>query len=170
MYCMPVVTLQRPHEGGPHVELVLGSGRKGLLHVQEAVVAVQRPAAVDAPGGLQLDARVDPPRVLVEHAAAVGVGEGQDEVPAVDVEEVHAVAQPPVEQLLAKAPGSSTSTRDAGRDSGAGTCASRAASDSGTPSRPRASARCPRRGGRRRPPGAPTRSPRASGGRPAARR
>ena len=88
-------------EVGTRTELVFGSRHDGVLHVQVAVIGIHRPALVDAPGSLDLRTGIfDPARIEIEHAAARGVRERQDEVLAVDVEEVDAVGQPSVGQLL----------------------------------------------------------------------
>lgn len=70
-----------------------------MLHVQEAVVSVDGPVSVDSAGGLYLDAGVlDVAGVLVQHAAAVGVGEGLNKVLTVDVEQIQAITEPSVHQ------------------------------------------------------------------------
>ncbi len=81
------------------MQLVLGCGDNGVLHVQKAVVGIDRVAY--APCRLHLDAAIlHTPRILVEHAAARGVGQRLYKVLAVYIEDVDPIGYPAAREQL----------------------------------------------------------------------
>lgn len=80
---------------------MLRCGNDGILHVQETVVAVHRPLLIDTVGSLKFHAAVIyRAGVLVEHTRSVGIGQGDNQVLAVDVEDIYSVFEPSVQQRL----------------------------------------------------------------------
>lgn len=86
-------------ERRPGIELVFGRSQHGPLHVQIAVVGIQRPRPRNKAGSLELDARIpDPPGIDVHGTSADR--HPHDQVLAVDKKDVDSVRETSSERLL----------------------------------------------------------------------
>ena len=80
---------------------MFGSGNHGILHVQVAVIGIHRPTLIETVSDLCFDASiVYLSRILVQHAASARIGQGHNQVLAIDIEEIDAIRQASTQQSL----------------------------------------------------------------------
>ena len=80
---------------------MFGSGNHGILHVQVAVIGIHRPTLIETVSDLCFDACiVYLSRILVQHTASARIGQGHNQVLAIDIEEIDTIRQASTQQSL----------------------------------------------------------------------